>query len=257
MSRKKREQVEAVGKLCRLCGLPKPLQRSHIIPEFFYEHLYDDKHSYWLLTTLPETERLVQQKGQREYLLCAVCEQQIQVYETYVHRLFTATDDIGVRYKRIADRITVAEGIDYKLFKLFQLSVLWRASVSTLPFFRRVQLGPLEEEIRQMLLRGDPGPAPLFSCMIWSLFDNGKKIPLMFPPLAINVAGRMHYKFIFGGYVWNFVASRTTDSREWDEFVLTAEGRLVFGQVTLDHIRPELDALIRELDEMGRTPHAL
>src|SRR3546814_5603951 len=31
---------------CALCLLPKPLQDSHIIPEFLYGVMYDDKHRY-------------------------------------------------------------------------------------------------------------------------------------------------------------------------------------------------------------------
>ncbi len=47
---------------------------------------------------------------------------------------------------------------DYATFKLFHLSVLFRASVSSLSTFQEVNLGALHEErIRQMLLNEDPG----------------------------------------------------------------------------------------------------
>lgn len=238
---------------CALCLKSRELRYSHIIPEFFYKHLYDANHRYWMLSTRPAQHRVIQQKGQREYLLCGNCEQQFSVYERYVKKLLTATDDIGVTYKR-GDAYTVVNGIDYKPLKLFLLSVLWRSSVSTLPFFRHVRLGPIEGEVRQMLRAENPGPAPSYSCMIWSLTDKGERVPLIFPPLAIKVGRRMHYKFIFGGYVWNFCASRTTDSKEWDSFVLSATGRMVIGHRTLDDIRPELDALIVELDALKRIP---
>jgi hypothetical protein len=52
---------------------------------------------------------------------------------------------------------TEINGLDYAMFKLFHLSVLWRAGVSTREEFRNVKLGSHEDVIRQMLLRDDPG----------------------------------------------------------------------------------------------------
>jgi len=43
---------------------------------------------------------------------------------------------------RQQDNKIIIEGIDYAPFKLFLMSVLWRASVSTLEFFKLVSLGP-------------------------------------------------------------------------------------------------------------------
>ena len=146
-------------------------------------------------------------------------------------------------------------GIDYKLFKLFQLSILWRAGITALSFYDRVQLGPQEDDIRQMILRNDPGPAPLFSCLIWALRDEGEKVPLMRPPTKSKFSWRTHYRFIFHSYIWVFVASRTTDSREWDACALTEPGRLVIGHRPISDLDGDLDRPMRNLDAMGRIPN--
>jgi hypothetical protein len=51
----------------------------------------------------------------------------------------------------------VVKDIDYSRFKLFVLSMLWRASVSSQPFFARIQLGKYEPIIAEMLRNQNPG----------------------------------------------------------------------------------------------------
>ena len=62
---------------CRLCLKEKPIQNSHIIPEFLYKPLYDNLHRFKSLSTLPEIKIEYKQKGIREKLLCRDCEQYI------------------------------------------------------------------------------------------------------------------------------------------------------------------------------------
>jgi hypothetical protein len=68
----------------------------------------------------------------------------------------------------------VIRGLDYSTFKLFHLSVLWRASVSSGPDFASVRLGVHEERIsgNAPLLRpgasnhvSDPRSSPRFAGM--------------------------------------------------------------------------------------------
>src|SRR3546814_16606531 len=68
---------------CALCLLPKPLQDSHIIPEFLYGVMYDDKHRYNVLSLAPERRERIEQKGVREQLLCRDCEQKFSKLESY------------------------------------------------------------------------------------------------------------------------------------------------------------------------------
>ncbi len=58
------------------------MRASHIIPEFIYSPIYDDKHRMVLLET-DERYASFQQKGIREHLLCQDCETKVSKWETY------------------------------------------------------------------------------------------------------------------------------------------------------------------------------
>ncbi|VAW81253.1 hypothetical protein MNBD_GAMMA12-1540, partial [hydrothermal vent metagenome] len=110
---------------CHLCLHDKPLKKSHIIPEFVYKSLYDEKHRYHILSTFKATKTAQQQKGLREPLLCELCEEKLSKYERYVSLIFTGA--IPTTENTNGDLITI-NGLKYKEFKLFALSILWRAS---------------------------------------------------------------------------------------------------------------------------------
>jgi hypothetical protein len=58
---------------CRLCGEAKVLRNSHIISEFLFAPLYDEKHRARLADRAFSSIRFIQQ-GLREYLLEKVPE---------------------------------------------------------------------------------------------------------------------------------------------------------------------------------------
>ena len=122
---------------CALCLRDLQLQRSHVIPEFFYKQVYDsDPKRFYTVSSDAETRTRTRQSGEWEWMLCRECENRLSRWETYVARLF------GQQAPLLEPRGNklVARGVDYATFKLFQLSVLWRAAVSTPPFFADVKL---------------------------------------------------------------------------------------------------------------------
>src|SRR5690554_1024049 len=127
--------------VCLLCEESRELCNSHIIPEFVYKALYDDKHRFHTLSVSGSAPPSYGQKGLRERLLCASCETQLSVHERYVNLLFTGQTQINVSRK---GSLIEVNGIDYRHFRLFGMSILWRAHVSNLPFFAAVDLGPHE-----------------------------------------------------------------------------------------------------------------
>ena len=165
---------------CRLCLRERELLRkSHIIPDFMYRELFDDKHR--MVKGTPITGERPQNLQSGEYeggLLCASCDNSIiGGYEGYASKvLYGGGIPIRVENVRKADdglEITILHGLDYKIFKLFLLSILWRASISSLPFFDAVDLGPYEEKLRVALLSGDPGPVGYFPCVLTSYKRTG------------------------------------------------------------------------------------
>jgi hypothetical protein len=56
---------------------------------------------------------------------------------------------------------------DYSLFKLFLLSLLWRASISVRPLFGQMKLDAIfEEDLRKRIFNSDPGSPQDYPCFI-------------------------------------------------------------------------------------------
>lgn len=175
---------------CALCQQNRLLWNSHIIPEFLYHPLYDDDiHRYNTFGQEGSPELGQAQKGEREYLLCDECEQHFSDYERYAAVFyrgaiaafsdttrseslcgkslkFTRRDGDGKPTTAAVPALLQVEGVDYVQLKLFLLSLLWRMGVSSLYFFREVELGPHEAKIRNMLLNNDPGEPGLYPCQL-------------------------------------------------------------------------------------------
>tara|TARA_B100000315_G_scaffold8245_1_gene8198 strand:+ start:51617 stop:52018 length:402 start_codon:yes stop_codon:yes gene_type:complete len=103
------------------------------------------------------------QKGIREYLLCEQCEGSLSKYERYVSLILSGQIHIAPHRN---GKLVYLEGVDYKQLRLFGLSVLWRASVSSLKIFEQVKLGPHEEILRRMILNEDPGKPDKYPFML-------------------------------------------------------------------------------------------
>lgn len=212
---------------CALCLQESLLQKSHIIPEFLYGVMYDDKHRYNVLSLAPERRERIEQKGIREELLCRECEQKFSKFERYASLVIKGGAP-GLDGQRHGSIVSV-RGIDYKQFKLFLLSLLWRAGVAKDRYFERVALGPHEEELRSMLHNGDPGPFDLYPCIFWGLNLQPNEIPeLMVQPCRDRVWGHITYHFVVPGFKIVYFVSNQRLHRKQSQFVLQHDGSLVF-----------------------------
>jgi hypothetical protein len=190
---------------CRLCNNEAKIVASHIVPEFLYEALYDAKHRFFELSLKPNERDKIKQKGLREPLLCEPCEQQLSVYEGYVRRLLHG--GIAVTASPDGEHLRLS-GLDYAKLKLFQLSILWRAGVSTLPSFAQVKLGPHEARIRQMLWLQEPGAASDYGCVMSAVMHERELLQgLVVPPTHTRLLTHRAYRFIFGGLAFVYVVT--------------------------------------------------
>lgn len=82
--------------ICRLCHKEAILENSHVIPEFMYSSLYDEKHRFQVLSTEREEKNSFEQKGIREALLCSDCENQLSQSERYVSLVFRGDIDLTI-----------------------------------------------------------------------------------------------------------------------------------------------------------------
>lgn len=204
---------------CRLCLIDTPLAQSHIIPEFIFSRMYDKKHRYLELFDVNAGRIRLGQKGYRERLLCPKCESKVNRYEQHSRRLFV--DDLPRRESPKSRRICI-KNLDYRLFKLFLLSVLWRASISSLPMFEYVKLGPHEEKIRLILESENPGAPRNYPCLVFPLLFDGEHFKgYMVTPTFAKVEGHKCYRFVFGGFVFMFFVSSHSLPSKFEKILLT------------------------------------
>ncbi len=209
---------------CKLCLQEKNLCKSHIIPEFAYQSLYDSKdHRFYCLST-DQTERAqTKPTGYYDRLLCKDCEQQIGRYESYASNVFRGRDDLK---KEKSGRIIIFSNLNYTIFKLFFLSIIWRASVTNMREFP-INLGPHEERIRIMLQKQEPGEqyeygiTAFFNPEMQSLLQK-----MMCSPEPIKIDGYLFYRFLLSGVFWFIVVSSHSQRFPYKELFLSKEGVL-------------------------------
>ena len=91
------------------------------------------------------------------------------------------------------------QNADYASLKLFVLSMLWKAAVSTLPFCAKVVLSPTTiEELRQMLIAKDAGGAATFAVRLAQFYR--MDAPITFEPMNLAVDGIAYVALHVPGY---------------------------------------------------------
>lgn len=226
---------------CRLCKRQEDLRDSHIIPEFLYEDLYNDKHQVVGINGVGPRGRQLLQKGIREPLLCESCEQYInERCEKPFRSQWFDTSPLPTKWD-IEDRHWGR--FDYSSFKLFHLSVLFRASVSSLPTYRAVSLGPHEERIRAMILARDPGPPSLYPIYGYAVVHDETRalMRIVSAPEVMTFNGHRCYGIMFGGAHWYYDVS-SHRNRHLEIAGLRADGRMPFHAVPWNEVGIVQDA---------------
>jgi hypothetical protein len=188
--------------ICKLCKVERQLKKSHIIPEYFFRSyrpndgssLQEVKAGRYFTPRYPI--------GYYEQLLCEQCE-----------AITAKWDDTGIKFlqnadlweqKNLGDRSYYEiMNFEYSTLKLFFMSVLWRAAVSSFSFFSAVELGPFHARLSNLLLSADPGEPEDFAVSIFkytSAEEELEKIivsPTRFKPNRIN-----HYRFRLNEFIF-------------------------------------------------------
>lgn len=234
---------------CALCLEEKTLCSSHIIPEFLYKPLYDEKHRFHALSNDPDERNRMLQKGVREYLLCLSCEGKLSIWEKYAAEVLSGKlESTTERVKKLV----VINGVDYKKFKLFQLSILWRASVSTQGFFKQVSLGQTEETLRKMLWEENAGAVEDFGNSMCCLTFNGNVIRDLIadPTVSDRADGVSVIEFIYGGFHFTFFPY-VGEKFYFQDIFIHPSGRLVYSHKEIQEI-PALRHFAKQMVEQGK-----
>lgn len=243
---------------CKLCLEEKLLQkRSHIIPNFMYKSFYHENGmlKYGLLADLKEGVAEELKTGFYESnILCNNCDTVIiNKYETYANSVLY-TDDQKEKLRPIVTDLNIGgyalkhyKNINYKKFKLFLHTLLWRSSISKLPFFKHVNLGPHENVLRKNILEGDPGDENEYPIVI-SEYKYTSNIPTDFIliPYKVRVNNVLGYRFACEGKVFDFLVYSKSHAVPsfTQEFSLRKTNEIYIYQLPPDFVKTKL---LREL----------
>ena len=221
--------------LCRLCHRDRTLRNSHIVPEFLYDDLYNDNHQIMGINGLGNRGWKPLQKGIREYLLCDECERH---FNDKIEKPFRAQWVEAAPLPKIFGLNDVHWcQFDYATFKLFHLSVLFRAGVSSLPTFAAVTLGPHEEKLRKMLCTVSPGESwsyPIFGYAIVH-HDSRHIVPMVTQAERSSYNGHRCYGMAYGGVHW-WVSVSSHRNTEFEGVALRPDGRMPFHGVPWNEV---------------------
>jgi hypothetical protein len=221
--------------ICKLCGQLKELRNSHIIPEFLYSNLYNQKHQMMGINGVGNRGWKPLQKGITEKLFCESCE---QLLNDYYEKPFLKQ---WIMTPQLPDPWNVTDvhwiHIDYSSFKLFHLSVLFRAGVSSLPTFAAVKLGPHEDKLRKFIISYNPGESwqyPIFAYAVVHHKTN-KIIQMITQPQQSKFGGRRCYGIMYGGAEWWVMVASDRNS-EYEQISLKSDGSMPFYAVPWNEI---------------------
>ncbi|MCD4745063.1 MAG: hypothetical protein K8R58_02065 [Bacteroidales bacterium] len=230
-------------KKCNLCQQEKKLiTKSHIIPEFFYREagVYNEKHYMYKI----ETQRYLR-TGEVSYvptgeyeseILCEDCDNnRIGELETYGSKVLYGglSPEKNIKFTNYRNpfdgfEYTIFENVDYKQFKLFLLSLLWRAAISKRKTFKEAQISiKNEEKLRKMIFTRDAGEINNFPIVILSyLRDNAAPTDLIAQPIKSSTIDKDLITMMLAGFVFVFnITNNYKEISEIKDVTITPEGK--------------------------------
>ncbi|MFC6674081.1 hypothetical protein [Marinobacterium aestuariivivens] len=217
---------------CKGCDRDIKLIKAHAIPEAFFVGLRNEQDPPRVITdtagVFPKRAPIgIYDNG----ILCRDCEDMFQKVDDYGQKLLLQDEEnhVELKHNGRVDGYKV-EQVDYKLLKLFVLSVLWRASVSTQPFYAKVALGPYEEEIKKLIWSSDAGKNDQFSFVV-SKFRGAGVGRTILDPHRERWEGINYYRLYMYGYVFYIKVDKRPTPKLFRDFVLfDGEPLIIIGR---------------------------
>jgi hypothetical protein len=207
--------------ICRLCGLDKKFADSHIIPDFMYQYLFDEKHKLILSTSddFKKEDKKIKKRNTGDYdnsILCLKCDNEvIGQYETYASKVIYGKSILPAiapviknYYNAIGTEWSSVSNIDYRKFKLFLLSILWRASITKRDMFKDVNIGKHEDVLKKMIWDSDPGNEGDYPIILFTAnHDKGVPRDFIMQPRTEKLYGHHIVTFPITGMMYVFFVS--------------------------------------------------
>jgi hypothetical protein len=227
---------------CKYCGRLKTLVKSHIIPRSFCEiKAFQQNASYNALSLSPDSEDVKPLKRSigvyDDELFCKACEDKFMIYDAYA---FTILNEQGNRRKTLRDEQgqvlgAYYETYDYNKLKLFFISVLLRAGLSNVFFFKHIKVEPYLELLKEAIDAGQAPDANDFAVFL-AYYDEIKRGPILFPPAQKRIQKIKFFYFHIGQVIFYIKIDKRATPQELQPIILQPSGKLVL--MTLSHKDP-------------------
>lgn len=205
---------------CRFCGQERKLVKAHIIPEGFFRRLRDNQDPPRILTNKEgEYPKKAPIGVYDKSILCEECEPLFGGWDNYAQQ-FLGEEPQGGQPIYVGGELAgyKVPKYDFVNLKLFFISLLWRASVSTHQFYQRVRLGPYEEVARQLIEQRNPGTENDFSVTL-AKFDHSLGSSILDPHRA-RFDNVNYCRFYLGGYVAYIKVDKRKAPKPFVDFML-------------------------------------
>ncbi len=163
--------MQPVG--CKLTGDRSPFVKAHVIPKAFTKRVWPQVP---LMESDGDNRPIRRWSGWYDSkLVCQRGEDILARYDDYGYKTLEMAG-LLVRGDRprlalVAENVVTIPSVDIGLFRLFGLSLLWRAAISKLPAFKDIQLPERAiGSLREAVLTSDPGK-PNYHPIWLSCFD--------------------------------------------------------------------------------------
>jgi len=185
--------------------------------------------------------------GSYENLLCKECEQMLGIYDDYAQSLLLKNPLNFYPNTDLAYQIDV---YDYAKLKIFFLSLLWRASVSSLEEFYNIDVGPFEVRLRELIMSEFVGEDDEFSVFLTRFDSDDEKIKLiaersiLFP--AKQKLDNINYSvfYLSNGFKIYIKVDKRSSMELYRKFILKNSGSLVILRLNNYENSPEYKILL-------------
>lgn len=199
---------------CKLCLKEKPLVKSHVIPDFMYKGMFNDEHYLIKINTNNiDQGRKIHTGSFDKSILCFECDTKIiGKYETYANDIMYLNNSEIKKYERMGEdglQDILITNINYTKFKLFLLSILWRAHISSRDDFKCVDLGKMHaERIRLMILNNDAKGIDDYATSIMYLKNNSLPVKMVGDFIKTRNNAHTAYLVLINEFLYTFNVSK-------------------------------------------------
>jgi len=216
--------------ICKLCLKEKPLVQAHIIPESLYAPMREDSRVPRIYSTeVGSFPKKVPTGVYDSGILCATCDRRIGDWDNYAQQVLLAPiESYGDPAELRHLGVFIIHNMDYERFKLFFISLLWRAHQSTHQFFQKVNLGSWATLAGTMILEGNPGEPDEFGVSLVR-YEHPLAAGTIYNPEPLRSNGLNYYRFSLGSFVAMIKVDGRAHEGPPEEFLLRPGTELLVG----------------------------